>query len=253
MQTIPILGAIFLLGGVAFGWFAVRRLAVLPRLLRADVVGPSSVSSDAEFVVCRGRAESTGETLAAPFTGERCLGLEYEVSERELTPSEIPLSWTKLDDGVATVPFELSDDYGRVRVAPESRRFRLDADSETLTVAAGDDPPERIRSFLEARGEISPTSGGVLSTGSGLPVERIFSVFGVGTRRYTERRIALGEECVVAGRPAHEDGSVAVTDPVVIADRSPRGVAAARLQAAAFPIVAAVAFLAVGAGLLAIA
>ncbi|MFC7082201.1 GIDE domain-containing protein [Halorussus caseinilyticus] len=238
---ITVLGSVFLLAGVAFGWYGLRPLAVVARLVRAETVGPASVSAADEFVVCRGRAQSVGDSLTAPFTGEKCLGLEYEISERELTPSEIPFTWTRLDDGVATVPFELRDDRGRVRVDPDPRRFRLDTESETVTVPAGDDPPERIRSFVAARGDLSPTAGGLLAP------------LGIGTRRYTERRIDPGEVHVVAGRPERRDGRVVLADPAVIADESPRTVARRRLRASAFPLVAAVAACVVGGGLLAVA
>lgn len=237
---LSILGGVFLLGGVAFGWYGLRSLTVVPRLVGTEVVTPVAVSTDADFVVCRGRTQSVGESLTAPFTSEQCLGLEYEISERELTPSEIPFTWTKLDDGVATVPFELRDDGGRVRVEPESRRFRLDTESETVTVSAGDEPPERIRSFLSARGQLSPTSGGLLSP------------LGIGTRRYTERRIDPEETHLVAGRPERRDGRVVLADPDVIADTSPKTVARRRLRAAAFPLVAALGALVLGAGLLVI-
>ncbi|WP_128477130.1 hypothetical protein [Halorussus pelagicus] len=238
---LTVLGVVFLLGGVAFGWYGLRPLAVVPRLVRTEVVGPASVSSDDEFVVCRGRTQSVGETLSGPFTGKNCLGLEYEISERELTATEIPFTWGHRDDGVATVPFELRDDGGRVRVAPESRRFRLDTESETISVSAGEEPPERIRAFVEARGELSPTAGGPLAS------------LGIGARRYTERRIDPEKSHVVAGRPEYRDGRVVLTNPSVIADGSPGAVALGRLRAAAFPLVAALTFLVVGAGLFALA
>ncbi len=236
-----ILGGVLLLGGVAFGWYGLRPLTVVPRLLRTEPVGPAAVSSDDEFVVCRGRAQSVGESLSAPFSGEACLGLEYEISERQLTADEIPFAWTRLDDGVATVPFELRDDGGRIRVESESKHFRLDTASETVTVPAGDDPPERVRSFVAARGDFPPTTGGFLSS------------LGIGTRRYTERRVDPDQSHVVAGRPEYRDGRVLLADPAVIADRSPKAVVRRRLRAAAFPLVAAVAFLLAGAGLLAVA
>lgn len=238
METTGIIGSLLVLLGIAFGWYALRPLVALPRLLRADVVGPSSVTSDSDFAVCQGRAESVDESLTAPFTGKRCFGVEYEITERELTPSEIPFTWTRLDDGVAAVPFELADEYGRVRIAPGSDRFGLDTESETTTVPAGDEPPEQIRSFVTARGEIAPVSDGPLS------------ILGIGARRYTERRVDPDGSYVVAGQPEYEDGSVVFTDPVVIADRSPRAVARSRLVAAAFPLFVAVLFCVVGAGLL---
>lgn len=242
METTTVAGGVFVALGVAFAWYALRPLAVVPRLLRASVTDPSAVESDAEFAMCRGRAESAGESFAAPFTGTECLSVEYEIDERELTPSEIPFTWSRMDDGVATAPFDLRDDpdRGAVRVAPDSRRFALDTASETIAVSAGDDPPERVRSFVEARGELSPVSGGLLSS------------LGIGSRRYTERRVDAGGTYLVAGRPEYDEGRTVLTDPLVITDRSPWGVAVSRLRTAAFPLVVALLFCGVGAVLLAI-
>lgn len=240
MNAVTVLGSVFVLAGVGFGWYGLRPLAVLPRLLRAEVVDPADVRSDASFAACRGRAESVGESLDAPFTGKSCLGVEYEVAERTFTFSEIPLTWTRIDDGVATVPFELRGDADRVRVQPGSRRFSLDTDDETVTVPAGEQPSDRIASFVAVRDGLAPASAGVLSA------------LGVGTRRYTERRVDPGEPHVVAGRPERENGETVLAGPLVITDRSPRAVARRRLRAAAFPLVTAVGCVALGVGLVAI-
>lgn len=240
MNAATVVGSLLVVAGLGFAWYGFRPLVVLPRLLRAEVVAPSGVSADSSFAVCRGRAESAGESLDAPFTGARCLGVEYEISERQLTPSEIPLTWTRLDDGVATVPFDLRGDAGRVRVDPESRRFSLDAEGETIAVPAGERPPERIASFLAVREGVGPASAGRLSA------------LGVGARRYTERRVDPDEPHVVAGRPERRDGRTVLAGPLVITDGSPRTVAQRRLRAAAFPLVAAALFCVLGAGLVAL-
>lgn len=241
MEMTTVVGAVFVVLSLPFGWYALRPLGVLPRLLRTTVVGPSSVASDTEFAVCRGRVESAGKSFSAPFTGTECVGVEYEIDERQLTASEIPFTWTELDNGVATAPFDLRGDHGRVRVTPESRRFTLDTDHETITVSAGEDPPKQIRSFIEERNEISPTSGGLLSS------------LGIGTRRYTERRIDPDATYLVAGRPEYEDGRVVLTGPLVITDRSPWAVALSRLRDAAFPLAIALLFCGFGAVLISIA
>lgn len=241
MNVVAALGAVFALAGVGFGWYGLRPLAVLPRLVRAEVVSPADVSADDSFAVCRGLTESTGESVDAPLTGESCLGVEYEVEERSLIASEIPLTWTRIDDGVATVPFELRRDGASVGIDPESRRFSLDTESETITVPAGQRPPDRVASFVAVRDGLDPASTG--------PLARL----GVGARRYTERRVDPDEPHVVAGRPERRDGRTVLAGPLVITDRSPRAVARRRLRAAAFPLVAAVASLALGVGLLALA
>ncbi|USZ67144.1 hypothetical protein NGM10_10420 [Halorussus salilacus] len=240
MATIVVLGVVLVVSGLGFGWYALRPLAVLPRLLRSEVVAPAEVSADSGFVVCRGRAESVGESLDGPFTGEPCLGVEYEIAERALTPSEVPFTWRDLDDGVATVPFELRGDSDRVRVEPESRRFALDTEPETVVVPAGERPPERIESFLAVREGVGPASAGPLS------------VLGIGTRRYVERRIDLDEPHVIAGRPERTDGRTVLTGALVITDRSPRAVVGRRLRAAALPLAVALVFCVLGVALIAI-
>lgn len=240
MNVAAVLGAVFAALAVGFAWYGLRPLAVLPRLLRAEVADPAGVTADDSFAVCRGLAESVGESVDAPFTGESCLGVEYEVTERTLTSSEIPLTWTRLDDGMATVPFELRGGGASVGVDPESRRFALDTASETVSVPAGERPTERVESFVAVRDALDPASSGPLAK------------LGVGARRYTERRVDPDEPHVVAGRPERRDGRTVLAGSLVITDRSPRAVARRRLRAAAFPLAAAVLFLALGAGLIAL-
>lgn len=224
------LGTVFLFLGIAIGWFGLRPLAVLPWLLRSDVREPSALTTD-EFVVCRGIATESGETLSAPFTGARCFGLEFHVTERQ--PFGIGLPWFRahLDDGVATVPFTLDGDHGAVDVTPSSKRFSLDTDPTVVTVGATETPPERIEQFVDVRDELPPTA------------RWLRAIPGLGTRRYVEHRIDPGEEYVVAGRTERRHGAIVLAGDLVIADRSPGAVAVARLRRGAFPLLVAGVFL----------
>lgn len=237
-MLLTVLGGATLLLGLAMGWYGLRPLAVVPKLLGTEVRKPGSLRATGEFVVCRGRATVDGETLSAPFTGTECLGLEFEVTERQ--PFGIGWPWiaAHLDDGVATVPFALAGERGDVHVDPSPRRFGLEVDDTVVKVGADETPPDRIRRFLEARGGLPDTP------------EWFRSIPGLGTRRYVERRIDPGEEYVVAGRIERRDGDVAFGGDLVIADRSPASVVRGRLLAAAFPLLVSVAFLVAGGWLL---
>jgi len=228
------LGVVFVGLGLAIGWYGLRGLVVVPRLLGATVRAPSAVSSDGGFVVCRGTASAgDGGTVTAPVSGAECLGFEYELTERQ--PFGIGLPWTdtRLDDGVTTRRFALGGDHGSVAVDPASRRFSLDTASTVRTVGPRETPPERLRQFTAAR-DIQPVSRWLAA----LPL--------FGRRRFVERRLDPGAEYLVAGRTALQEGSTAFVGDLVITDRSPWGFALGRLQAAAFPLVVAVGFVAVG-------
>jgi len=231
---LAVVGAVFVTLGVAIGWYGLRPLVVVPRLLGSEIQAPSAVASGDGFVVCRGIA-TAGEagTVAAPFSGTDCLGFEFEITERQ--PSVIALPWADahLDDGVATREFSLGGDHGSVAVDPASRRFSLDTASTTVTVGADETPADRLRRVTEAR-DIQPVSRWLAA----LPF--------FGRRRFVERRIDPGETYLVAGHTDHRGGVTTLTGDLVITDRSPRGVALGRLQAAVFPLVVAVGFVAVG-------
>lgn len=236
-MLLTVLGAMLAGLGLAMGWYGLRPLAVVPKLLRTDPVAPSAVSSGAadSFVVCRGTATPAESTAAGPFTGERCLGFEFEVSERQPFGIGIPWWFVHLDDGVATVPFRLQDDRGSVNVDPSSRRFSLDTGSTMLTVGARVTPPDRVREFVDGRADLPPVAGWLKL------------IPGMGTRRYVERRIDPGEEYVVARRTETRDGTTVLAGDLVISDRSLRGLVRARLKSALFPLFVASLFVWAGA------
>jgi len=231
-----VVGIGFIALGLAIGWYGTRPLAVVPSVLRTTVREPSEVTDVGSFVVCRGIANESGETLTTPFTGSRCLGFEFEVTERQPFGIGIPWFQAYLDDGVATRPFTLDGPAGTLDVAPSAKRFALDTDSTVITVGASETPPERIRRFVDVRDELDPVARWA----------RIIP--GLGTRRYVERRIDLGEEYLIAGVTERQQNEVVLAGDLVITDRSPRRFALARLRRAVFPTVIALAFVAVGVG-----
>ncbi|MFC6614284.1 hypothetical protein ACFQAS_04850 [Halopenitus salinus] len=233
-MLLTVLGVVFVALGVAIGWYGLRRLAVVPRVLRSDVVDPDAVTDEDSFVVCRGIATESTEGLSAPFTGSPCLGVEFEVTEKQ--PFGITLPWVQahLDDGVATRPFTLDGPNGSVNVRPSPKRFGLDTESTVITVGADETPPDRIRQFVDVREELEPVADWI----------RILP--GFGTRRYVERRIDPGEEYLVAGPTERRQGEVALNGNLVVTDRSPRRFATERLRDAVFPLSVGLIFIGVG-------
>ncbi|SMO46476.1 hypothetical protein SAMN06264867_102251 [Halorubrum cibi] len=237
---LTLLGALFAGLGLAMAWYGLRPLAVLPRLLRAEVRRPEAVTDadDGEFVAVRGTARAAGETVSAPFTGSDCLGFEFEVTERQPFAVGIPWLDARLDDGVATRSFALEGpdgSNGRLAVRPSPRRFALDTASTVVGVGAKETLPDRIRQFVDAREGLGPVAGWIAA----IPF--------FGARRYVERRIDPGETYLVAGRVEREEGgSLGLTGDLMITDRSVRGLALSRLWRATFPLLAAAVFVAVG-------
>ncbi|KKF39599.1 hypothetical protein FK85_27360 [Halorubrum saccharovorum] len=229
-------GTGFVALGLAIGWYGLRPLAVVPSLLRATVRDPSEVTEAGSFVACRGVANESSETLSAPFTGSRCLGFEFEVTERQPFGVGIPWFQAHLDDGVATRPFTLDSPDGTLTAVPSAKRFALDTESTTITVGAGETPPERIQRFVDVRDELEPVARWVRM------------IPGLGTRRYVERRIDPGEEYLVAGATERRQNEVVLAGDLVVTDRSPRGFAIARFRKALFPTVIALVFVGVGVG-----
>ncbi|MCG1008126.1 hypothetical protein [Halorubrum lacusprofundi] len=231
-----IAGLSFIALGIAMGWYGIRPLAVVPSVLRANAQDPSEVTEAGSFLVSRGVANESSETLTAPFTGSRCLAFEFEVTERQPFGIGIPWFQAHLDDGVATRPFTLNGPLEALTVVPSAKRFALDTGSTIITVGASESPPERIQRFVDVRDNLNP-------------VARWIQVLpGLGTRRYVERRIDPGKEYLIAGRTEQRQNEVVLTGDLVITDRSPRRFAIGRLRRAAFPTVIALGFIITGFG-----
>jgi len=234
VQTV--FGFVLLALGGAIGWYGVRPLVVVPKLLRATVCDVGDIPADDAFVVCRGTVSETGESVQAPFTGSRCFGFEFEVTERQPFGIGIPWFQAHVDDGVAVRPFTLDDPTGSLTVVPSTKRFGLDTDSTVITASANESPPDRIQRFVDVRDTIEPVSSWI----------RL--VPGLGRRRYVERRIDPGEEYLIAGPTERQQGETVLTGNLVITDRSPRQFAVTRLWKAAFPVLIALIFVIAGIG-----
>jgi len=101
------------------------------RSSRVSSVPPSEtqVTNTGSFVVCCGIANESAEALTTPFTGSRCLGFEFEITERQPFGIGIPWFQAYLDGGVATRPFTLNGPAGtRCRPIRQTVRARYGID-----------------------------------------------------------------------------------------------------------------------------
>jgi len=118
----------------------------------------TQVTNTGSFVVCCGIANESAEALTTPFTGSRCLGFEFEITERQPFGIGIPWFQAYLDGGVATRPFTLNGPAGTLDVVPSAKRFALDTESTVITVGGSETPPERIQRFVDVRDELEPVA-----------------------------------------------------------------------------------------------
>lgn len=124
VQTV--FGFVLLALGGAIGWYGVRPLVVVPKLLRATVCDVGDIPADDAFVVCRGTVSETGESVQAPFTGSRCFGFEFEVTERQPFGIGIPWFQAHVVDGDRQFGFE-------DRATTSGERYQRVEESETTT------------------------------------------------------------------------------------------------------------------------
>lgn len=165
--------------GVANLWTYVQLKSMTPT--DAHAVGSGTVEVEGEAAV--------GEhTIEAPFTGEDCLAYEFEVEEYHY--DDDGSNWQTEVQGTETVPFRIEDGTGAVGVEPTASSLSVERDYR-VDVGRDEQPPERVREFLEGRSDLDHETGsfdlGPVSIGTG------------DRRRFTERRLDPGTTAYVAG------------------------------------------------------
>lgn len=193
--TDPIFLLLFaLVGAVALAClvYGVRELQFANHVLRSR---PNSVleATQGGPIELRGTANPAGGTLRSPFTDTPCLAYEYEVEEEYSTKNGT--SWRTIDSGDRFVPFRLADDSGSVLIEPPGASVRLTAE-DRVTVEGGTEPPAAIQRFIEANEDVD-----CQNTSMDL---RIFELRTGSDRRFTERRLDVGEEVHVLGTARHD-------------------------------------------------
>jgi hypothetical protein len=226
-----VLGQLALLGLLAVAGYLLvvggRRLRTVFHILRSDPLPVRDLHGHRGPVEIAGRAaEGDDGTVTAPFTGSQCLAYSSEVEE--LRSSGRSQSWQTLDSGMDGVDFVVDDGTGRVLVNPEGADIHLE--SQSVTVPAGTELPDRLAEYVAATDAVDPQDR---------TVNLLVTEITIGNRqRFTERRLDIGEDVYVYGQadggPAVEWGSdlvdAAVGDggdtPVfVVSDADERGTA----------------------------
>ncbi len=218
------------------------------RVLRARETDPMSIADDDRAVRIGGRAASVGETLPAPFTDEDALCLAYEVAEYRTSGKT--QSWSTIDTGEAGVPFRVDVDGTGVRVDPANATYLFGLD-DSLRVKSDEEPPERIRRFVDAVDAVDGSDPGY-DVGP-------FTIGRGPDRRYRQRVLRPGDTVTVVGdasafpdAPVGEvKAGIAGGSPFVVSDTSARRTALRLVGRSALPIVAGGVLVVVAMGFLA--
>ena len=227
-------GAGSLILGLAFLAHGASGTVDAARVLRTSATSPAGLDGAEQRIRVTGRAgDVDGETLPAPFGGEPCVCVEYDVSE--LRSQGKGQSWVTIDGGEAGVPFRVEDGGTGVRVDPAAATFSLDVD-EKVKLDAGEEPPERVRGFIDAVDEVDDTE-------TGYEVGPL-TIGDDPRRRYVQRTLRPGDEVTVVGdseafpdAPVGEVKSrIAGGSPFVVSDASARRTALRLVGGSAVPI-----------------
>lgn len=238
-------GAAALVVGVALLGYGAAGARDAVRVLRATATSPAGLDGAERQRRVTGRAAAVdGETLPAPFGGDPCLCVEYDVSE--LRSQGKGQSWVTIDGGEAGVPFRVEDGGTGVRVDPAAAAFSLDVD-EKVKLDAGEEPPERVRGFIDAVDEVDDTE-------TGYEVGPL-TIGDDPRRRYVQRALRPGDEVTVVGdgeafpdAPVGEVKSrIAGGSPFVVSDASARRTALRLVGGSAVPVLLGAVALAVAA------
>jgi hypothetical protein len=128
------------------------------------------------------------------FTETPCLAYEYEVEEYRSSGKSS--SWHTLDQGSSAVPFVVEDETGAVRVRPDDAEFRFE--DHTLRVDGGEEPPERIREYIDRTDDVDPQDKSL---------DVVVTELNYGNdQRFTERRLDPGEDVYVYGTAGRGPG-----------------------------------------------
>lgn len=236
-------GTLLVLGGlIATAWGVnrmslYRKMAATPTSDVQDVDGPGRV----ELV---GSAQPIdGRTIEGPLTGNEALVAGWRVEEWQKGSKNS--QWVEVSEGFESVPFELEDGSGTIRVDPRSDvssaglgelngtgslPHGVDVDEtvvdfQTLDLVdqlePGDDKPDRIARFEREESTVSDQTGSVTNV---FDTERKG-----GERLYREDRIEPGQSVYVLGTVQSQDGETfrlsdaevvrTEDDPFVISER----------------------------------
>lgn len=139
------------------------------------------------------RPADDGSVLRSPITKSDALATYVSVERYDSGGSQSGGSWKTIYEDTKSVPMLVDDGTGELRVElPQDGQLNVELDR--TRVSGGDEPPERIRQFVEREEAIDQAArgDGLLSVG-----ER---------RRYSEGMIEPGEDVYVLGNARQASG-----------------------------------------------
>jgi hypothetical protein len=158
--------------------------------------------TDTAKVELSGTVKNHETTSVSPFTATECVAQDWTAEEYRGGGEDS--NWSTLDFGETRHPFRLDDGTGAVLVDPDGATLEL-TDEETVEVGPDESPPPGVADYL------AETDG----------VDRAHS----RKRRYTERRLDVGEDIHVLGpvrRVGHSFDMPGGVDAVVGVEDSDR-------------------------------
>lgn len=159
---------------------------------------------------------SDDDLLVAPFSAIECVALRYHIEERRLSFLYLLPWYVTVHEATGAGAFGVRTVEESVPVVAPAHTVTL-ANHVVATIGADAEPPERISNFERESGGV-PSSTVWRDPPS--IIRPLFRVLSIGTRRYSERRAALGDEVTVVGRVTGDGSGI---DPLVVSDRSPSG------------------------------
>ncbi|WP_143105194.1 hypothetical protein [Halogeometricum rufum] len=200
---------------MVFGWFmllvgsVVAGVSALHARRSASVLfADETTGAPGDTVRIEGTVAADGDTVVAPFTGRDCVAVEFDEEERRLGTAYLP-EWIRVDGGRRLTSFTLVTDAGDEVAVDGDAVVSLDA-SSSRRVGADETPPDPIADYRRGR------EGTAAAYRSDVPA--LARQFGLGDRRYLERRLDVGDEVTVVGRLTSDPGRI---EPTVVSDASP--------------------------------
>ncbi|MFP4189244.1 MAG: GIDE domain-containing protein [Halobacteriales archaeon] len=188
-------GLFLLLAGLGVFYGSFR--ALKQRNLIRNTATAKARSVPMGTVELEGKARSD-KPLKSPFGGDNCVVCEYDVEEYRMTDDG--MEWQTVESGTEALPFRVDDGTGEVRVEPDGAEFSLERDTR-IEVDGSEEPPERIRKFLEDEGVQADGFSDIIGIDGS-----------VNDRRYTERLAPVGDTVYVFGVAESEDGEAVIRE-----------------------------------------
>lgn len=176
-----------LVAAIAFG-YGLTELRTAYRMYATKTYTVASVANHLGTVEIEGVVSPAEGTLTAPFTDTDCVVYEYTIEELRRDHDDDGTKWTTIDSSGEGVPFRITDDTGSILVEPAGATLRLDSE-RVFRSREGEEPPAAVGGFLPS-----------LELGG-------FTINAGRDRRYTERRIDVGERVYVFGPARHDPGA----------------------------------------------